>query len=191
MSRLIPWQPVPAPTSVPSGTLVPQLCGHPEQKNGVRWVASGSSEPTWIRCRGGGESRSASRRTSRERSASTMASGVHQAVLVEQLGAGLVVLADHAGPLGGVVEHLLDQALQGRVLLLDDDDLVQAAGEAPDHLPVERHGHAQLQQPDPRRGDLGVGAQAEPAQGLARLVVRVAGGDDADPRRPRGRRRCG
>ena len=74
MSRLMPWQPVPAPTRVPSGTLVPQLCGQPEQKNGVRWVASGSSEPTSMRSRGGGASRSARRRDSRERSASTMAS---------------------------------------------------------------------------------------------------------------------
>ena len=31
-----PWQPMPEPTSSPSGTLVPVECGQPEQKYGVR-----------------------------------------------------------------------------------------------------------------------------------------------------------
>ena len=35
-SRIIVWQPIPAPTSVPSGVGVELLCGQPEQKNGVR-----------------------------------------------------------------------------------------------------------------------------------------------------------
>ena len=30
------WQPIPAPTSVPSGALTELLCGQPEQKNGAR-----------------------------------------------------------------------------------------------------------------------------------------------------------
>jgi hypothetical protein len=32
MKRAIVWQPIPAPTSVPSGTFVEELCGQPEQK---------------------------------------------------------------------------------------------------------------------------------------------------------------
>ena len=41
ISSDMPWHPVPAPTSVPSGTLVPQLWGQPEQKKGVRLTDSG------------------------------------------------------------------------------------------------------------------------------------------------------
>ena len=40
------WQPIPPPTSEPSGTAVERLCGQPEQKYGVRSPMSGSS------CRG-------------------------------------------------------------------------------------------------------------------------------------------
>src|SRR5215216_110027 len=36
LSRTIVWQPMPAPTSVPSGALIEELCGQPEQKNGAR-----------------------------------------------------------------------------------------------------------------------------------------------------------
>ena len=42
MSKTMAWQPIPAPTNVPSATLVELLCGHPEQKYGLR-TASGSS----------------------------------------------------------------------------------------------------------------------------------------------------
>src|ERR671916_12335 len=35
-SNTIVWQPMPAPTSVPSGALIELLCGQPEQKNGDR-----------------------------------------------------------------------------------------------------------------------------------------------------------
>jgi hypothetical protein len=42
LSSTIVWQPIPAPTSVPSGALIELLCGQPEQKNGVR-TAMGSA----------------------------------------------------------------------------------------------------------------------------------------------------
>ncbi len=42
LSRTIVWQPMPAPTSVPSGALIELLCGQPEQKKGVR-AAIGSA----------------------------------------------------------------------------------------------------------------------------------------------------
>ena len=35
------WQPIPAPTTLPSGTMRDLLCGHPEQKYGVRLTLSG------------------------------------------------------------------------------------------------------------------------------------------------------
>ena len=34
------WQPMPASARLPSGTLVDVLCGHPEQKYGVRVIGA-------------------------------------------------------------------------------------------------------------------------------------------------------
>ena len=42
LSSTIVWQPIPPPTIVPSGAWSDELCGQPEQKNGVR-CAIGSS----------------------------------------------------------------------------------------------------------------------------------------------------
>ena len=41
ISPTMPWQPMPPPTSAPSGTLVPVLWGQPEQKNGRAGRAAG------------------------------------------------------------------------------------------------------------------------------------------------------
>ena len=50
------WQPMPPPTSVPSGAAMEELCGQPEQKNGARWAIGSrrggrprSSRPRWAR----------------------------------------------------------------------------------------------------------------------------------------------
>ena len=66
MKLTMPWQPMPAPTSEPSGTRVPVLCGQPEQKNGVRtaWELSESCRRWTSR---GGASRSAGRAMVRTR----------------------------------------------------------------------------------------------------------------------------
>ena len=85
------------------------------------------------------------------------------------------------GWLGSAVQGVLDEPLERRVLLLDDDDLVEPAGEAAHQLGIERHGHAQLEEADPGRGDRPLAVQAEPAEGLEQLEVREAGGDEADP----------
>ena len=69
MKLTMPWQPIPAPTSDPSGTSVPVLCGHPEQKNGVR-TASGFSV-SWRRWVG----RAGARRSAGMVVASTRRSG--------------------------------------------------------------------------------------------------------------------
>jgi hypothetical protein len=72
MSRTMPWQPMPAPTRVSSGTLVERLWGHPEQKYGERSTESGSS--CFSRFGGvGGASRSAMRALSRSRRPVTIA----------------------------------------------------------------------------------------------------------------------
>ena len=42
MCMTMPWQPIPAPTSAPSGTFVEVLWGQPEQKNGARVVLMGA-----------------------------------------------------------------------------------------------------------------------------------------------------
>ena len=42
-SSTIVWQPMPPPTSVPSGALTEELCGQPEQKNGARWAIGSSA----------------------------------------------------------------------------------------------------------------------------------------------------
>ncbi len=65
------WQPMPAPTSAPSGTFVDELCGQPEQKNGERLTDSGMS----CRCTAGsGVMRLARRGASRVRSRAAMVS---------------------------------------------------------------------------------------------------------------------
>ena len=47
-SSTIVWQPMPAPTSVPSGAFTELLCGQPEQKNGVRCAIGSSAGRPWI-----------------------------------------------------------------------------------------------------------------------------------------------
>ena len=62
-----------------------------------------------------------------------------------------------------------------RRLLLDDEDFFQPRGETLDDLRIERPGQRELQQPD-------AVVHAELGQRLARVVIRLAGRDDAEPR---------
>src|SRR3546814_15934020 len=64
-----------------------------------------------------------------------------------------VELADHAraGVGAPVVELLLHLVLDDRALLLDDQDLFQALGKAPDALALPRPGHADLVRSEERR----------------------------------------
>ena len=68
-SSTIVWQPMPPPTSVPSGALSDELCGQPEQKNGERWAIGSSGRRPWIsaslRSRPSTESIARPRRSSR------------------------------------------------------------------------------------------------------------------------------
>ncbi len=172
------WQPIPPPTSVPGATSVEELCGHPEQKYGVR-AASGRL----VRWRGGaGTARSGTPALARQRdSPSAMVSGVQFAERGQQRAAVRPVLAVHRRRAGHPVEHGFHRVLQEGPLLLDHDDLVEAAGELPDDGRLEREDHAELQQPDagPFQPVL---VEPDRGQRLAQREIAGAGGDDADPR---------
>ena len=107
--------------------------------------------------------------------------GIEAAPRLHQRATVLVGLAEHQRLAGSAVEGVLDEPLQRRVLLLDDDDLVETAGERAHDVRVERHGHAQLEHPDPGIGDRLLGVEAEPAQRIEQLVVGEPGGHQADP----------
>src|SRR6185369_8343065 len=79
------------------------------------------------------------------------------------------------------VERVLDRGLEERELLLDDEDLLEAARELAEALAVVRVEHPDLHQPDARALELAV-VQAEVAQRLQQLVVDLARRDDPDPR---------
>ncbi len=76
---------------------------------------------------------------------------------------------------------LFSELLEGRVLLLDDQHLVESVGELAGLAGVERHRHQQLEQPDPGRSQIVVGVEPEHPQRLADLVERLAARGDADP----------
>ena len=99
----------------------------------------------------------------------------------------LVLLADHEGPLALVVERLADEGLHERPLLLDDEQFLEPARELPHDLRLHRPEQPDLQQADAVAPQPFV-VQAELAQGLAHVVVGLAGGRDAEPR-PRRRHR--
>ena len=91
-------------------------------------------------------------------------------------------LADDDRLVRTAVEGVFDQPLEGGVLLLDDDNLVQAPGKCPDNRRVERHGHLHLEYTDAGGGDLCRGRQPQSAKGLERFVVGEAAGDEPYPR---------
>ena len=54
VNSAMPWQPIPPPATDPSGTTVDRLCGHPEQKYGVRGGTSSAATAMRDRAAGGG-----------------------------------------------------------------------------------------------------------------------------------------
>ena len=107
--------------------------------------------------------------------------GVHRAGEGEQRRIVGGTLAHDHGMIGAAEERVLHQPLEVLPLLLDDDDLLQALGELADLPTVERHRHAELEQANAGSAQLVVGAEPEEAQRLHRLLIGLAGGDDADP----------
>ena len=177
----MPWQPMPPPTSAPSGTLVLVLWGQPEQKNGLRAGSRSTSlrygaeaGPDGGADGEGGARRAASmRRPRRSASGPTSASASSAPKDGDEHPAVAVALAEDRRGTGPAVEEVLQPHLDEGPLLLDDDDLVQAAGEALDDRRLERRDEAQAQQAH----------TVAPQVGLGR------GRACAAPRRPRSR--CG
>ncbi len=92
-----------------------------------------------------------------------------------------VASADHAWMVGAVVERALQQTLERRVLLFDDDHLIEALGELAGLGRIERHGHQQLEQAHAGTAHVVVGDEAEHSQRLSDFVERVTACGDADP----------
>src|SRR5688572_30213818 len=98
--------------------------------------------------------------------------------------AAVVELADHARRAHAflpVVELFLDLVLDELALLLDHQDFLQAFGEAPRALRLERPGHRDLV--DPQADCLGsFFFDTQICQRLHDIAVRFSGRDDAQPR---------
>ncbi len=97
----------------------------------------------------------------------------------------LVGLADYRGPARGVgvVENMDELLLDEAALLLDDQHVGEALGEAARAGGLERPSQADLVEADAERGRPLV--DAEVAQRLAYIEIGLPGGDDAEPRLPR------
>jgi len=98
----------------------------------------------------------------------------------QQVAAFLVALADDAWRVGRAVEDFLGEQLDEGALFLDDEDLLEPAREVADVVRLQRVEHADLE--DAHAGATqGVVVQAHLHEGLAQVVVGLAGGDDAQP----------
>ena len=95
--------------------------------------------------------------------------------------AGLVALADHGVRLVArpVVEIFLELALDDAALFLDDEDLLLLLDEIQRVAPRQRPHHADLVDVDAEFAAL-LFADAEQAQRLHQVEMRLAGGDDAE-----------
>jgi hypothetical protein len=97
------------------------------------------------------------------------------AVRLQHGGAVGVALAEDAGAIRRVVEDVADLLLDEGVLFLDDDDFFEAPGEFADGFGVDGPGEGELEE-----ANAGGFRQAEIGEGLAGVVVALAGGDDAE-----------
>ena len=93
----------------------------------------------------------------------------------------LVATAYDQRMMGAVVERRLEELLECRILLLDDQHLVESFGEFAGLSWVERHRHQQLEEPDPGGAEIVVALQPDQAQDLAHLVEGLAARGDAEP----------
>ena len=107
--------------------------------------------------------------------------GFHSAGDGEQGAVVGLMLAHHDRMVDPAEQGVLDDPLEVRSLLLDDDHLDETGGELANLVHVEGYGHGDLEQPDPGRAEVVVGVKPQDAQGFDRLLVGVATGDDADP----------
>ncbi len=93
----------------------------------------------------------------------------------------LVELAHHLRPVGHAVEDVLAEHLEEGALLLDHEDLLQAAPELAHDARLHREQHADLEDADAVAAQRSV-VEAELGEGLADVVVGLAARDDAEPR---------
>ena len=98
----------------------------------------------------------------------------------QQALSALVALAHHAGRVRAAVERLLERRLHERALLLDHQDLVEAAGELARDLTLQRPDHAQLEDADAGAVELAF-AQPEVAQRVEQVEIGLAARHDAQP----------
>ena len=193
LSSTIVWQPMPAPTSVPSGRLRRSCCaGSPSRRTACAGAIGSSAGRPWI---------SASLREARLHRVDPHAArgqpagdragdqvGVEVELARQQRLAALVALAEHARRVRHAVERLLERASRG-------------TGPSPRRR-GSRRGRARTRARSPARAarscrasgsrmparSSAASVEAELAQRLQQVVVGLAGGDDAEPgvgRRPR------
>ena len=81
---------------------------------------------------------------------------------------------------GQIVEQLLDLVLDEAPLLLDDDDLVEPVGEAPDAVGLQRPAHADLVEREAEAPGRRL-VDGEVVERLAHVEIGFSRGDDAEP----------
>ena len=92
-----------------------------------------------------------------------------------------VLLADHHRRIGAAEELLLHLRLDQRALLLDDQDRLQAFGEAVHAVRLERPGNGDLVEPDPEVGGA-LFVDAEEIERAQRIEPAFSERDDAEAR---------
>ena len=192
-SSTIVWQPMPAPTSVPSGACTRAVvrAAGAEERGARRHRQLGRAA---VRSRRASASArldrvDRARRAPRSRAATARAirSASRSSSRGQQRLAALVALAEDARRAGHAVERLLEVRLEERALLLDDEDLVEPVRELAHDL-AARAARASPASGSGCRRARGRAVEAEPAQRVHQVVVGLAGADDAEPgarRRPR------
>ena len=130
-------------------------------------------------CRGGEPVADAGLQTAAQRRHQVV--GCQRAEGPEECAVTLVGLADDAGTVRLVVESVLEQRLDVGALLLDHEQLGDAACEVPRPFRAEGDGHAHPHQPDAGISHVVVGIEAQALQCLAYLPVGDSRRDDRDP----------
>ena len=120
------WHPIPAPPTAPSGTCVERPCGQPLQKKGLR-RSSPSTIVSGISRRAGSKTSPSKRSPRHAHERASHEIDIDDAVVGHERRAVAIALAEHVGPIGAVVEQVLDLRLEERPLLLDHDHRGDAA----------------------------------------------------------------
>nr|WP_294567105.1 hypothetical protein [uncultured Rhodopila sp.] len=145
---------MPALAKLPSGSFVDVACGQPAQKAGARRSRpSGRETASGDALRRQFHQRRQQRRAARVRLAADLGAFIRRQV----------------------VERVADLAFDETALFLDHDQRALAAGEGAQPFRLQRPGHADLVD-----GEFGVGGEVEAAEGVQRVLMRLADGNHAD-----------